>query len=200
MVIDVGAGCGVIGLMLLHVGVAKRALAIELQHGLAQLAIQNALQNGLDRRHDTLRADLRSTPLREHSADLVVSNPPYRPLSVGQLPSEPERAAARHEIFCTPQALAREAARCLSHDGRLAVIYPTDRLQELRSAIVDAGMTLRRQRYVKSDRASAASHVLIEARHGETDEPVYEEEPLINRLDDGARSDEMKRILAGVWM
>lgn len=199
-VVDLGAGCGVIGLMLLHAGVAERVIAVELQPRLAQLARQNALHNGFEQGHSTIRADLRATPLLDDKVDLVVTNPPYRPLSAGHLPSDPERATARHEICCTPLELAHEAARCLSpRSGRLAMIFPIERFQELQRAILDAGLTPSRLRHVKPSQATSASHVLVEAVLGEHDGPCVEDEPLISRVENGARSEEMKKILAGDW-
>lgn len=202
--VDCGAGCGVVGLMLLHRGVAGRAVALELQAGLAALARHNATANGLEGRLRTVRADLRRMPLRAGSVDLVVSNPPYQPVdaaSRAMLPGDPERALARHEVACSPVELAREAARCLAPGGRLVVVYPARRLAEVRRAMAAAGLDAHRVRPVRPAPSRPPAIALIEASRScwGACQDVIAEAPFVTRDEAGQRTREMEQVLAGDW-
>jgi len=61
--------------------------------------------------------------------DLIVSNPPF--FSRSLLPPDAGRAHARHSVSLSLDDLLHGADRCLSPDGRLALILPADRLPEL---------------------------------------------------------------------
>lgn len=202
--VDCGAGCGVVGLMLMYRGGAERVVALELQAGLAALARHNAAANGLGDRFHTLRADLRRTPLAAGSVDLVVSNPPYQPVGAAgrtALPGDPERALARHEVACSPAALAGEAARCLAPGGRLVVVYPARRLAEVRRAMTAAGLDAHRVRPVCPGPAQPPGIVLIEAARscrGACLDPIAEA-PFATRDAAGCRTQEMEQVLAGAW-
>src|SRR5688572_25658633 len=58
--VDLGAGCGVLGLLLAAGGKAQRVTAIEIQPELAILAAKNADENGLRGRYEVLTGDLRT--------------------------------------------------------------------------------------------------------------------------------------------
>jgi tRNA1Val (adenine37-N6)-methyltransferase len=194
---DLGAGCGVVGLMLLHRGGARRVIAVELQPGLVDLSLFNAAANNMSERLLPLRADLRALPLPEGSLDLIVSNPPYMKAGTGKLPPQPERALARHEIACSPEELAREAARCLQPTGRLALVYPALRLDQVVEAMAGAGLTHSRSRLVRPRPGAEPGLVLVEASRDEVPRELIEEEPLVTRDKEGILTVEMSAILAG---
>lgn len=196
---DFGAGCGVVGLMLLHVGAAARVVGVELQTSLAALAIHNARANELESAYHLLRADLRDSPIASASLELIVSNPPYRPLRAGQLPADQERAVARHEIACSPVELCREAARCLASGGRLALVYPEARLEGVQSALEGAGLAVCRIRHVHPAPHRPPTQVLIESVRTDEVPHLVIEPPLVTHDEGGERSAEMSRILAGDW-
>jgi tRNA1(Val) A37 N6-methylase TrmN6 len=197
LAVDLGAGCGVVGLILAHRGIARRVVAVEIQLPLARLADQNARENGLARRIWAVCGDLRRMPLAPGSVDLVCSNPPYQPLGRGGLPPDPERALARHEVSCDPDSLCIEAVRCLTRGGRLVLVYPVRRLDDVRTAIARSGLSLSRTRLVVPGPGRAPVLCLLEAVSSTGDAALIEEQPLCTRDDKGALTDEMADILAG---
>ncbi len=195
--VDFGAGCGIVGLILLLRRYVKVTVALEIQKGLSGLCRENARINGLDGPSSTIRADLRSAPIASRSVDLVVCNPPYMPLGQGHLPPDPEKALARHELCCVPEALASEAARCLTPDGKLALVYPYQRLEQVLSAVKDVGLDPVRIRRVHPGPERDPVLFLLEASftHGESD--LVEERPMITRDDWGRPTSEMVALLGG---
>ena len=131
---DLGAGCGIIALGLAQRFADAQITAIELQPRLARLAVKNAEENGLADRVKVLELDL-SNPqaaraaLAGASLELVVSNPPFRPLGEGDANPDDEAAGwPGHELKLTLADLARESRRLLSPGGRAVIVYPAERL------------------------------------------------------------------------
>ena len=79
VVVDLGAGCGIISLLLLLEKPVAYAIALEIQRNLADQAVRNAALNGVTDRMGVLLADLRQVPLWQPVADVVVCNPPWVP-------------------------------------------------------------------------------------------------------------------------
>lgn len=200
LALDLGAGCGVMGLTLLHHGVAERLIAAELQGSLAAFALANTLLNAFDGRALVTRSDFRRLPLADGTVDLLVSNPPYLPVGRGLLPRHRERALARHELFSSPESLLVEAARCLSPSGRIAVIYPEARFDQVSSALFTVGLGPTRIRRVLPAPGAPPGLVMVEARHraAVVGKPTVEE-PLIARDQLGQRGEEVERLFSGRW-
>lgn len=162
--VDLGAGCGIISLLLAVRTPGFRITAVEIQPALAELAGENAVQNRLDHRIRVVREDLRrfSADVVGGPVDLVVSNPPFRPPRSGRVNPNPERAAARHERYMGLPDLVAAGRRLLRTGGRMAVIYPADRAAELITRMSGAGIEPKVIRWVHSTSADPARRVLVE--------------------------------------
>jgi len=123
-VVDLGTGCGIIGLILLLTRTVGSVLGVEIQPSLADLAVRNALLNGFQHRMTVIVGDIRHPPLAPGKTDLVVCNPPYRKSLSGRVNPDSEKAIARHEIMASLGEMIRTASEILRPKGRLAMIYP----------------------------------------------------------------------------
>jgi tRNA1(Val) A37 N6-methylase TrmN6 len=109
---------------------------VEIQPRLAGLAARSVAANGFGARFAVVAADVRQTGLVPAAAfDLVASNPPFRPLGKGVLPPHTERSLAHHEVALTLTEWLAVAQSALRPEGRLAAIFPADRLDEMRAAL-----------------------------------------------------------------
>ena len=131
VVVDLGAGCGIISLILLLEKPVGYVIALEIQKHLVDQAVRNAALNGFMDRMGVLLADLRQVPLGKATADVVVCNPPYRGPGSGRVNPDFERAIARHEIMASLNDILSAANSVLKPKGRVAVIYPAGRLVDL---------------------------------------------------------------------
>jgi tRNA1Val (adenine37-N6)-methyltransferase len=131
VLVDLGAGCGIISLVLLLEKPVAYAVAVEIQQSLADQALRNASLNGATDRMGVLLADLRQAPFRKPVADLVVCNPPFRRPGSGRVNPDLERAIARHEIMASLNDVLGAAGSVLKPKGRVALIYPASRLADL---------------------------------------------------------------------
>ncbi|MCI5222994.1 MAG: methyltransferase domain-containing protein, partial [Candidatus Electrothrix sp. AR4] len=97
-VLDLGCGCGVIGLILCHRYPELRLTGLELQSALAELTRKNARANRLHDRFTVKLGDLRRIKqhIRSESYNMVVTNPPYHRTGSGRISREDECAVARH--------------------------------------------------------------------------------------------------------
>ncbi len=114
--VDLGAGGGCIGLTLVCERPAWRGILLEASAEALAVARENAvalLPPGEDARIALARGDLFAPPLREHSFDLVISNPPYIGESErGEVMDEVLRFEPAAALFSPRGGLAHLAAVC----------------------------------------------------------------------------------------
>ncbi|MDR7866101.1 MAG: tRNA1(Val) (adenine(37)-N6)-methyltransferase [Sporomusaceae bacterium] len=191
--VDLGAGTGVLGLLLAARG-AKRVTGVEINPDMVDMANRSIAVNSLGDRLAVVWADVRAIPggslLEGRSCDLVVANPPYRPLGGGEVNPREELALARHEIAGGLDDFAKAAAFLLKEKGRMAMVHLPERLADVVGALRGAGVEPKRLRLVHPAPGKAAKLLLAEgvrgARPGLTVEP-----PLYIYGEDGRYSGEI---------
>lgn len=167
-ILDLGAGCGIVALILAHRWPMVNLVALEIQPGLYRLARENAELNGLAERLTVVNGDCRQTAdlLPVASCDWVVANPPYFPKESGRHNPESERAMARQEILGGIGEMAKAAAIALKERGRAAFVYPAGRLPSLLAALRETRLEAKRLQMVHPWPGSGANLVLVEAGKG----------------------------------
>ncbi len=166
--LDLGSGGGVLPLLLAGQDGLRVVTGLEIQPELADMARRSARLNELEERITVLTGDLRQPPpeLAPNSFDYIIANPPYFPLDRG-VPSENEALArAKFELSCTLEDLLQAAVRLIKGNGRLAMIYPSERLAELLAGLVRVHLTPKRLCLIHSRAAAPSNLALIEARPG----------------------------------
>jgi tRNA1Val (adenine37-N6)-methyltransferase len=166
VVVDLGAGCGIISLLLAKKGRAGSIVGLELQEELASQAKRTAVLNGLEERISIVRGDLRALPMAPRCADVVVCNPPYRTGRSGRINPDPCKALARHEIAMSLLDIFAAAKTLLRPRGKLALIYPANRLTEVFSRMRSQDLEPKRLQVIYPDSASHAKLAMIEGRLG----------------------------------
>jgi tRNA1Val (adenine37-N6)-methyltransferase len=165
VIVDLGAGCGIISLLLLQRPV-RYVLALEIQRNLADQAVRNASLNRVSDRMRVILADLRQIPFRKPFADLVVCNPPFRRPGSGRVNPDLQRAIARHEIMASLNDILNASRAALKPKGRLALIYPAGRLVDLVMRMRAFEIEPKRMRVVYPSMEEEAKLVLVEGLRG----------------------------------
>ncbi len=120
-ILDVGAGCGLIALMLAQRFPDAIVIALEIDSQAIEDAKANIAQSPWADRIKLLCSDFRDAA---GSFDLIVSNPPF--FTNGESAPVAARAAARHAAALSPLSLVQWAAAHLTPSGLLAMIAPSE--------------------------------------------------------------------------
>jgi len=178
--VELGAGSGIISILLASRLKGPKIIAVEVQGPLAERARRNVSLNNLDDRIEIVANDMRALKkmFPANTFDFVFSNPPFRKPKTGRLSIYEERAVARHEIEITLPDLIKTASYLLKHSGRFYLIYHPFRLAELVELLRKARLEPKRMRFVHSKEGDEAKMVLIEAVKGsgtwlKIDPPLY---------------------------
>ncbi len=174
-VLEIGCGNGVITILLSHLQTFKKLVAVEVQEDPAKLAAQNLDLNQI-KNVEVLRADARDLQF-DYKFDLIYSNPPYRKIGGGKLNPHPEKAASRHEISLKLQDLFSCAERYLKPEGRLSLILPRFREQDLLLLSHRHNLPFQERRLVHSFRNEPHSFLLVTLSKAAT--KLLEHSPLV---------------------
>jgi tRNA1Val (adenine37-N6)-methyltransferase len=191
---DLGAGSGIVGILLAKKYHHAEITLFEIQDTLAKLAEKNIILNHLGDKVKIIRCDLRTLHalrITPHDFDLLVSNPPFRRVKSGLLSEGEEKAIARHEIKLKLHELIEAASYLLRIRGRLCMVYHPYRLSELLEIMKERDLEPKRLRFVHSNMSSEAKIILIEAVKGGK-KGLKVEKPLYIYKGDGSYTDEMK--------
>jgi len=178
--LDIGAGTGAVSFLLLAKDEHATGVAVEIQDRLAALAASGLRENTFADRLLVAKSDVRQLGDSFTEAfDLVATNPPFRPVGVGNLPGHGERALAHHEVALTLREWVHAAHRCLRPGGRLGVVFPMDRLVELSTVLDRAGLPAAVIRPVAPRSGEPAMRCLVEARKVTRSSPPITLPPLL---------------------
>ncbi|MCF8023904.1 MAG: methyltransferase [Desulfobacteraceae bacterium] len=180
-ILELGTGCAVIPLILCfrHPGMGE-VFGVEIQHELARIAAENTADNHMSDRITILQKDIKSiTPTDTNgTVEAVICNPPHFAEKSGRVNPDSQRAVARHEIAMKLSDLTSTASLMLSPGGRLIVIYPSERVVDLISAMRGAGIEPKQLRMIHSAPGDCALRVLTHGIKGgnsgiRIDPPLY---------------------------
>ncbi len=163
-VCDLGAGVGILGLLALEVYQVQSVLAVEIQQELAELAKKNAQLFTFKERYQVLCEkwqNLKSN-LAANCFEVVLSNPPYRKIQTGRLAPDLSKAIARHELRGCMQSLIKIAQYLLTQEGRLYLMYPPLRLEELIVTLAQFNLKIQRMSFVHAYQDAPAKLVMLE--------------------------------------
>jgi len=166
VVVDLGTGCGVIPLILLLTKPVGYAFGLEVQKELAHQAARNTVINGFKDKMAVILGDLKHLSISNRSADVVICNPPYRKVKSGRINPDMRRAIAKHELMASVDDILHAARNILRKKGRLAMIYPAERLVGLVARMRRFTLEPKRIQINYPDLKSSAKLALIEASLG----------------------------------
>jgi tRNA1Val (adenine37-N6)-methyltransferase len=137
-ILDIGAGTGVLALM-----IAQRSnapiTAIEIDPDATKQAHENVMNSVFSKQINVQEADLLSwMPPRKF--DAIVCNPPF---FENQLPSaNAKKKMAWHSSHLTLLQLITKAADCLSSQGQIGLLLPYQRMHEVENIGIQLGLSV----------------------------------------------------------
>ena len=193
-VVDLGTGTGVIGLLLLARG-AGTVTGLEINSDMADMARRSARLNGLEDKFTILNGDLRQVKeyMPSGSIELIVSNPPYRPVGGGYINPNDKVAVARHELTANLAEVVAAAKYLVKYRGRFAMVHLPERLAEISVAMCQAGNEPKRLQFVYPAVNKKPNMVLIEGVRG-ANPGIDVLPPLIVYTTDGKYSEDINEL------
>lgn len=163
-VLDLGSGCGTLGLLLCAVDPSCHVTGLEIQEDAHLAALGNIRRNGLESRMASICADLRSVSERfsPGTFSCCVSNPPY--FSGGAVSKA--HPLARREDACSLPELMEAAAWSLKFGGDFFLVHRPERLGELISQGARLHLEAKRLRLVRHKAGGPVNLILLQLRKG----------------------------------
>ncbi len=163
-VLDLGSGCGTLGLLLCSRDESCRITGLELTGEGHQAALENIQRNHLCARMESICTDLRSVSERfsPGSFSVCISNPPY--YSGGA--ASAKTPLARREDACSTSDLMEAAAWALKYGGDFYLVHRPEKLGELIAKASEQGLEAKRLRLVRHREDGPVSLILLGLRKG----------------------------------
>ena len=172
-VLDLGSGCGTLGLLLCAKNETCTVMGIELDPEAHAMALENAARNGIDRRLGSICADLRQLPseIVPGSFSCCVSNPPY--FSGGF--ASTTHPKARQEKTSSLRDMLAAASKGLRFGGDFFLVHKPERLGELCALGAEFDLIPKVLRLVRHKIDGSVSLILLQMRKGAKQGLLFQE-------------------------
>ena len=194
-VLDIGAGTGVIALMMAQRTNAK-IMGIEIEENAALEAQQNVADSPWKGRVEIVHSSLQDFVEKQSSTfDLIVSNPPF--FSNASKAGNKNRTLARHNDSLPFSELLSYSYKLLSAEGTLAVILPNEAAGKFETLARKIGLFLTRKMEVKPKVSKNVNRVLFE--FSKTPK-AFTKDQLIIYNEDGSYAAQYKELLSAFYL
>ena len=177
-VLDLGSGCGTLGLLLCADYPDCTVTGWELTEIAHRAAVKNIQANGLQHRLESICADLRQIPsaVSPGSFSACISNPPY--FSAG--PESRTLPTARREDTCTLEDLFRAASWAVQYGGDFFLVHRPERLAEICVYAASVNMAVKRLCLLRHRSDGPVTLILVACRKGGKPGILWEEASLFD--------------------
>jgi len=189
-VLDLGSGCGTLGLLLCGKDPSCHITGLEIDPAAHSQALENISRNSLDSRMESICADLRSVSgmFSPGCFDVCISNPPY--FSGG--PASQTHALARREDNCSAAELFAAVGWVLKYGGDFLLVHRPERLAELIALGADHKLEAKRLCLIRHKPEAPVNLILLQFRKG--GKPGLNWEEIILHNHDGSPTPAYKKI------
>lgn len=163
-ILDIGTGTGLLALIAAQRNTVAMIDAVEIDDASAEQAAENAAASPWADRIRVHRMDARRMTVSE-PYDLIICNPPFYP---GEMASADERmGVAKHSAGLAFHELVELVGRLLAPQGRMNMILPINRKDDLDDDAAQAGLKPSRLCEVRYLASRPPKRVLLELKRGE---------------------------------
>ena len=168
VVLDMGTGTGIIPILMEAKTEAAHLTGLEIQPESADMARRSVAINGLSEKIAIVDGDIKEAGniFAPASFDVITCNPPYMIAQHGIANPDGPKAIARHEVLCTLDDVARNAAKLLKSGGHFYMVHRPFRLAEIITTLVSYKLEPKRMQLVYPYVDKEPNMVLIEATKG----------------------------------
>lgn len=189
ILLDIGAGSGVLSFLSNSLYDLKKVYAVEIQKDKADLLKENIKLNELTN-IEVINDDLNNINIKENSLDYIITNPPYYKISDNIGNKNEEFLISRQEKYLSLDDIFSFANKSLKDRGRLFMIHKPERMVEIFQK--SGNIKAKRVRFVQSRSGEKPQFILIEFVKNAKD--GLKIEPTLNIYEGNTYSPEMKKI------
>ena len=162
-ILDLGSGCGTIGLALCARDLTCHVTGFEISQADHKAALENIRRNGLHDRLASVCRDLRDFPGElTGTFHCCVSNPPY--FSGG--PASQATPIARRDDCCSSEDLFSAASAALQFGGDFYLVHKPEKLAQLIACGAARGLEAKQLVLVRHKEAGPITLILLQLRKG----------------------------------
>lgn len=189
ILLDIGAGSGVLSFLSNSLYDLKKVYAVEIQKDKADLLKENIKLNELTN-IEVINDDLNNINIKENSLDYIITNPPYYKISDNIGNKNEEFLISRQEKYLSLDDIFSFANKSLKDRGRLFMIHKPERMVEIFQK--SGNIKAKRVRFVQSRNGEKPQFILIEFVKNAKD--GLKIEPTLNIYEGKIYTPEMKKI------
>lgn len=189
-VLDIGAGTGLLSLMLAQRASWISVDALELDENAAKQAAENVAQAPFAKQIKVQQVDVTQW-LSPKKYELIICNPPFFQKSMKG--PDVARNAARHGDSLSPESLLKAILERLSAKGTASIMWPEVEQELFQKLAARAGLFLNKKIEIKDQEQARISRVIGIYRKEEYEEPLVER--LVIKDEDKRYTEEFIRLL-----
>jgi len=164
-VIDLGTGTGIIPILLSGKTNLKKAVGIEIQEEVYEMAKRSVILNNLSNKIDIVNMNIRNLKkiYERDSFDVVVTNPPYKKKDSGIINKQEKKMISRHEITANLEEFVEISNYLLKDKGEFYMVHRPERLVDIITVLRKNELEPKILRFVYSDINKEPKLILIKA-------------------------------------
>lgn len=157
-VLDIGAGTGLLSLMLAQMTNKSEIIAVEINEKAHQEAKQNFQESPWSDRLNCIHSSLQE--LKSEKYDLIICNPPF--FKDSQKGSDPNKNQAVHSESLNTEDLLHHVLRLLDPKGRFYLLYPEWEMNTFISLAEKEGLFPSQKVIVRNEKDQAIFRIMAE--------------------------------------
>lgn len=165
-IVELGAGCGVISIIIAAKKPHADITAVELQERPFNLLKRNIQLNCLNIKAINSPMQNCHKLIGANCYDIVVVNPPYSEPNQTMISKKDEIAIARHEVAVTMKEVIESSKKLLKYGGKLYIIYKATRLIELMQCMLEHNIVPKTITNIIPTPSKTTDTVVVEATNG----------------------------------
>jgi tRNA1Val (adenine37-N6)-methyltransferase len=178
--LEIGAGCGVISVILAKHKNFKNITAVEIQEIMYSCLIKNIEENNCDKNIKAVHDDINLyKPNAKYKS--IICNPPYRRVADGRVSEDETNKIAKFEINLSVYKVFRFCNSWLENKGSLFLSYPAGNISDLIKYGQQFGLAAKRIQLIHGKIDAQAKTVLIEFKKNVEEGAVFEPPIIGNR-------------------
>lgn len=132
-IIDLGAGTGIISILLCEKIKPNKIVSVEIQEDMCEMMERSVKLNKLENKIEIINADIKELDekLETNKYDAIITNPPYKKAESGIMNKKECEYISRHEVLCNLEDIIKVSYKLLKSGGSLYMVHRPERLADI---------------------------------------------------------------------